>query len=75
MMILFLLAMMLLIGSTGWLMTTDWGWGKDLVESLHEAASELTLLAVAVHVGAAVYESLRHRENLVASMLSGYKRR
>jgi len=74
-MILFLLAAMVAIGATGWLMATDWGWGSDALETLHEGTVELTLVAIAVHVAAAIVESVRHRENLVLSMLTGYKRR
>lgn len=73
-MILFLLAMVALIGTTGWLMTTDWGWGAEWLEDTHEAAVHLTLAAVAVHVAAAIYESRRHGENLVRAMVDGYKR-
>ncbi|ANQ83356.1 cytochrome b561 family protein [Azoarcus olearius] len=73
-MILFLLAMVGVIGATGWAMTTDWGWGADWLEEIHEAAAHLTLAAVAVHVAAAIYESWRHRENLVRAMVDGYKR-
>lgn len=74
-MILFLMAMVGLIGATGWLMTTDWGWGSELIEDLHEGAVNLTLVAVALHVAAAIFESVRHRENLVRAMITGYKRR
>ncbi|NMG31908.1 cytochrome b/b6 domain-containing protein [Aromatoleum evansii] len=73
-MILFLMAMVALIGTTGWLMTTDWGWGSEALEELHEGAVNATLLALVVHVAAAVFESLRHRENLVRAMITGYKR-
>lgn len=73
-MILFLLTMVLGIGGTGWLMTTDWGWGSDTLEELHEGLVNFTTAAVAVHVLGAIYASLRHRENLIRSMLSGYKR-
>lgn len=75
MMILFLLGMIGMIGGTGWMMTTDWGWGSEVLEGLHAGAVNLTLVAVAVHVSAAVIESLRHRENLVLAMITGYKRR
>ena len=74
MMILFLIGMVTLIGTTGWLMTTDWGWGSDVLETVHEGAAQLTLAAVAVHVTAAIYESLHHRENLIAAMVTGVKR-
>lgn len=73
-MILFLLAMVILIGGTGWAMTTDWGWGSEWLEGIHESAVNITVAAVAVHVAAAIYESWRHRENLVRSMVDGYKR-
>ena len=56
-------------------MTTDWGWGNESIETLHAGAVKLTLAAIAFHVAAAVFESVRHRENLILSMLTGYKRR
>ncbi len=74
-MILFLLLMVGVVGGTGWLMTTDWGWGSEMLEEVHEAAVGITLAAIALHVAAAIYESVRHGENLVRSMFNGYKRR
>lgn len=74
-MILFLLAAVGVIGASGWLLTTDWGWGSESLEALHDGAVELTLAAIAVHVAGAIVESVRHRENLVRSMLTGMKRR
>lgn len=73
-MIVFLLAMVVLTGTTGWLTTTEWGWGSEWLEELHEGAANLMLAAVGVHVAAAIYESLRHRENLVRAMFTGFKR-
>lgn len=73
-MILFLMAMVIGIGTTGWMMTTDAWWGNETVETVHILLVDATLLAVAVHVSAAVYESLKHRENLVWSMVTGTKR-
>ena len=73
-MILFLLAMVIGIGATGWMMSTDAWWGNETVETVHSLLVDATLLAVAVHVAAAVYESLKHRENLVWSMVTGTKR-
>lgn len=75
MMIIFLIGMVTLIGTTGWLLTTDWGWGSDVLETLHEGAAQLALAAVGVHVAAAIYESFHHRENLIAAMVTGVKRR
>lgn len=74
-MILFLLLATGVIGVSGWLLTTDWGWGSTIIEEVHEVTVNITLVAIALHVGAAVYESFRHRENLIRSMFTGYKRR
>ncbi|PWV60555.1 cytochrome b/b6 domain-containing protein [Plasticicumulans acidivorans] len=73
-MILFLMTMVLAIATSGWLMTTDAFWGSELMEEFHEGCVNVTLGAVALHIAAAVYESLRHRENLIRAMFTGYKR-
>lgn len=74
-MIIFLLLAVGVIGISGWLLTTDWGWGSETLESIHEIAVNITLIAIAIHVSAAVYESFHHRENLIRSMFTGWKRR
>lgn len=74
-MILFLLLAVITIGASGWLMTTDWGWGSESLEDFHETVVNITLVAIALHVAGAIVESRHHRENLVRSMVTGYKRR
>lgn len=74
MMILYLLGATLVIGVTGFLMTTDAFWGNELVETLHVTTVDVTVVAVIVHVGANLYESLRHRENMFKAMVTGRKR-
>ncbi|GAA3899341.1 cytochrome b/b6 domain-containing protein [Halomonas cibimaris] len=74
-MILFLLAATGAIGISGWLLTTDWGWGSRTIEQIHETSVNVTLVAIGLHVAAAIYESLHHRENLIRSMITGHKRR
>ncbi|SHE31254.1 Cytochrome b [Modicisalibacter ilicicola DSM 19980] len=74
-MILFLLVAVGVIGVSGWLLTTDWGWGSKTIEEVHEIAVNVTLVAIALHVAGAIYESVRHRENLIRAMVTGYKRR
>ena len=73
-MMLALLALVLGLGTTGYLMTTDAFFGEDWLEEIHEALADVLVGSVALHVAAALFESWRHRENLVASMLHGRKR-
>ncbi len=73
-MILFLLAMVVGIGVTGWMLTLDAFWGSETVEDVHVLLTNITLGAVAIHVGASIYESWNHRENLIWSMIVGTKR-
>lgn len=74
-MILTLLTLLAAIGATGWMQTLDAFWGVEWVETLHRGLANLLVALVAVHVAAAVLESLRHRENLVLAMITGRKRR
>jgi cytochrome b len=73
-MILFLLCAVTGIGVTGWMMTLDAFWGNGTVEGLHTLLVDITLVAVAIHVCANIYGSVRHRENLILSMITGDKR-
>ena len=73
-MVVALLSMVALVGLTGWLYTTDRYWGVAWVEKLHSMLSDILFLFVALHVVGVVFTSVRHRENLVASMLHGRKR-
>lgn len=62
------------IALTGFMQTTDTYWGVEWVEETHEVLAELLLVAIALHVIGVVHASLRHRENLVTSMITGRKR-
>ena len=63
------------IASTGYMMTTDAFWGIEWVEDAHEVLVNVTLGLVVLHVAGVAFASVEHRENLVRSMLNGWKRR
>ena len=59
---------------TGWLLTTDAFWGVRWAQQLHSLVAHGVLGLVALHVSGVALASFRHRENLVAAMLTGTKR-
>jgi cytochrome b len=67
-----ILALALLAGASGYAAYNEIGGGW--LAELHEAAASAMLGLVVVHIAAVVVSSLIHRENLVASMLNGYKK-
>nr|WP_298411774.1 cytochrome b/b6 domain-containing protein [uncultured Halomonas sp.] len=69
-----LMLLVLVVGITGWMMGLDHFWGVRWVETTHEVIANLILGAAILHVLGAIIESLRHRENLPWSMVTGYKR-
>ncbi|MBS0382914.1 MAG: cytochrome b/b6 domain-containing protein [Proteobacteria bacterium] len=73
-MILSLLGGVVAVGITGWMLTLDAFWGAEWLETLHGALAWTLLGLIAVHVLAAIVESVHYRENLIASMLHGRKR-
>jgi cytochrome b len=74
-MVVALLALVALVGFTGWLYTTDRYWGIAWVERLHSTLSDVLFVFVALHILGVLFTSKRHRENLLASMVHGRKRR
>jgi cytochrome b len=74
-MVLVLMAAMVATALTGWMMTTDAYFGVAWVQRLHGLIAHGLLLLVFVHVGGVVLACLRHRENLVAAMITGRKRK
>ena len=73
-MILMMLSMALL-GLTGYLMQeVDALWGAEWPEDAHRWIANGLALLVSLHVAAAVFESLRVRDNLPLSMITGRRR-
>ena len=66
-----LLGLGILSGVSGVLLFEDIG--GDAVEELHEFASNAMLAVVFIHIAGVVVSSLMHRENLVRSMITGFK--
>ena len=58
-----------------WLFTTDRFWGYGWLAALHEGFAWGLAGLVALHVAGVLTSGYRHRENLVAAMFHGRKRR
>lgn len=55
---------------TGWASFNDYG---DWIGELHEGIANTLVAIVAVHIAGVFISSLLHKENLVRSMINGYK--
>ncbi|BCJ05158.1 cytochrome b561 [Pseudomonas sp. RtIB026] len=63
------------LGLTGWMMLeVDALWGAEWLETLHSWLADGLLALVCVHLLAALVESVRLRENLPWSMVTGRRR-
>ncbi len=74
-MIFLLLGSLIAVSITGWMMGLDRFFGNETLEELHEAFAMTILVLAGIHVAAAVFESVRHRENLIKAMFTGRKRK
>lgn len=73
-MVLLLMALMLLVAFSGWLQTTDYGWGEEWVQVLHERAADALLVAAGVHVLAVLGLQWYTGTPLVRAMISGRRK-
>jgi cytochrome b len=73
-MVLALLGLMLVVCVSGWLYTTDRFWGMAWLEQLHFFSAWTLVVLAGLHVAGVLFTSWRHRENLIAAMLTGRKR-
>ena len=73
-MIVALMLLLVMVGVSGWMMELDAFWGVSWVEEMHELAANILIGAIVLHISGAIFESVRHRENLPLAMITGYKR-
>ncbi len=67
-----MLALIALTTASGWANYEGIGWGW--FEEAHEIAAELLMALVVVHLAGVALSSFLHRENLVRSMVTGFKK-
>jgi cytochrome b len=68
-----LLFTLLVICTSGYLMTTDMFWGVEWPEEVHEVAVTWAEISVLIHIAAVIFESVRTRVNLPRAMITGKK--
>lgn len=68
-----LIASLLVVCLSGYLMTTDMFWGVEWPEHLHEASVYWTEISVLLHIAGVIFESRRTGVNLPRALIKGYK--
>ncbi|WP_439520472.1 cytochrome b/b6 domain-containing protein [Hydrogenophaga sp.] len=74
-MVLVLMAMVLSLGLTGWLQTTDAFWGVGWVQELHEGLADWLVPLIGLHAAAALVMGRIERTRLIKAMATGTKER
>ncbi len=72
-MIFNLIISILIIGISGYMMTTDAYWGVDWVSQIHETFVGWAEISVVLHIAAVIFESKRTNINLSQAMITGIK--
>lgn len=74
-MMLALMALVLALGVTGWLQTTDAFWGDETMESVHELLAHALVGLALLHAAAAIVMGRLEHTRLVKAMFTGVKER
>jgi cytochrome b len=74
-MIVVLLALLAALCATGVMLDTPRFRDDGGVKEVHDLLTDAALACIALHLAGVAYASWRHRENLVAAMISGSKRK
>jgi cytochrome b len=72
-MMLLLMALVLLLGLTGWLQTTDRFWGVEWLQDVHEVLADTLIISAGLHAAAAVVMGRLEKTSLVRAMFTGVK--
>jgi len=68
-------SLILALAVTGWISRLDPFWGEDWPIDIHHWLANTLLALVILHVAAAIVMSFKGKENLIAAMITGRKRR
>lgn len=74
-MMLWLMALVLMLGLTGWMQGLDAFWGEEWLQDLHEISGEVLLLSAGLHAAAALVMGRLERTRLLKAMVTGVKER
>ncbi len=73
-MVIALLLSLIGVTVTGIAMVEPLYWGGEWMEELHEVAANIILVLIGLHIVGILFASFEHNENLVRSMINGFKR-
>lgn len=73
-MMLALMALVLSLGLTGFLQTTDRFWGEEWLQDLHEQIGHVLIACAGLHAAAALMVGRLERTRLVRAMFTGIKK-
>ena len=73
-MMLTLMALVLALGVSGWLMGTDAFWGEEWLEELHGLFANTLIALAGLHALAAIVMSNLEKSGLIRAMFTGRKR-
>jgi cytochrome b len=74
-MMLWLMALVLALGVSGWLQGLDAFWGEEWLQEWHETCADVLLLSAGLHAVAAIAMGRLERTRLLKAMVTGVKER
>ena len=74
-MMLILMALVLALGVTGFLQTTDHFWGEEWLQDIHDGLGNALMALAALHAAAALIMGRIERTRLIKAMFTGVKQK